>query len=186
MPFEFIPLEIPGVMLIKLKSFGDARGCFRELYKRSDFSHWGIAEQFVQDNYSRSVKGVLRGLHYQKDPAAQGKLVSCISGRIYDVAVDIRKGSTCYGKWVGAELSGENNYMLYVPAGCAHGFQVMSDAAEVIYKCTNEYSAADDRGIIWDDPEIGVKWPLRDPLLSEKDQSHPLLSHADNTFEFKK
>jgi dTDP-4-dehydrorhamnose 3,5-epimerase len=184
MPFEFIPLEIPGLRLIKPRVFGDDRGFFLELYKHSDFSRAGIGERLVQDNYSRSVKRVLRGFHYQKNPKAQGKLISCIKGGIYDVAVDIRKGSPHYGKWVGVELTEENKHLLYVPPGFAHGFQVVSDAAEVMYKCTEEYSAADDRGIIWNDPDINVAWPLRDPLLSEKDKVHPGLKDADNNFLF--
>jgi dTDP-4-dehydrorhamnose 3,5-epimerase len=184
MPFEFVPLEIPDLMLIKPRVFGDDRGCFLELYKRSDFLNAGIREHFVQDNYSQSVKGVLRGLHYQKNPKAQGKLVSCVKGRIYDVAIDIRKGSPHYGKWAGVELTEENRYLLYLPPGFAHGFQVISDSAAVMYKCTKEYSISDDRGVIWNDPGINIVWPLKYPLLSDKDKIHPRLIDADNDFEF--
>ena len=184
MPFEFVSLEIPGLKLIKPLLFGDDRGSFLELYKHSDFSKAGIREHFVQDNYSKSIKGVLRGLHYQKNPKAQGKLVLCIKGRIYDVAVDIRKGSPSYKKWTGVELTEENKYLLYMPPGFAHGFQVMSETAEVMYKCTEEYCPENDRGIIWNDPGIRVVWPLEDPLLSEKDKMHPQLRDADNNFEF--
>ena len=184
MPFEFVPLEISGLKVIKPRLYGDDRGYFLELYKRSDFSKAGIRELFVQDNYSQSVKGVLRGLHYQKNPTAQGKLVSCIKGMIYDVAIDIRKGSPHYGKWAAVELTEENKYLLYVPPGFAHGFQVISDSAAVMYKCTQEYSAVDDRGVIWNDPDINVVWPLKNPLLSEKDKMHPPLTDADNNFEF--
>ena len=185
MPFEFVPLEVPGLTLIKPKLFSDNRGLFLELYKHSDFIKAGIGEHFAQDNYSVSTKRTLRGLHYQKNPKAQGKLVSCVKGRIYDVAVDIRKGSPYYGKWSGVELTEENRYLLYVPPGFAHGFQAMSDSAAVMYKCTCEYSIVDDRGIIWNDPDINVAWPLKNPLLSEKDKMHPLLTDADNNLEFK-
>jgi len=182
MPFEFIPLEITGLTLIKAQVFGDERGFFFETYKYADFSQAGLGENLVQDNYSRSVKGVLRGLHYQKDPKAQGKLVTCIKGRIFDVAIDIRRGSPNYGRWTGVELSEENRHLLYLPPGFAHGFQVMSDCADVMYKCTQEYSPADDRGIIWNDPDINIAWPLQSPLLSEKDKKHPLFRDADNNF----
>lgn len=175
-------LEIPEVILIQAKKFSDDRGFFMETYKHTDFANAGITGQFVQDNHSRSVKGVLRGLHYQKNPHAQGKLVHCLQGRIFDVAVDIRKGSATYGRWVGAELSGDNTLMLYVPAGFAHGFLVLSETAEVLYKCTDEYAPEDDRGIRWDDPAIGIHWPVATPVLSEKDKIHPLLKDADNNF----
>ena len=182
MPFEFKTLEIPGPVLVSPKVFGDDRGFFIELYKHTDFVQGGIEEHLVQDNYSKSSKGVLRGLHYQKTPKAQGKLVMCLKGRIFDVAVDIRTGSPHYEKWVGMELSEQNRLMLYVPPGFAHGFQVLSDTAEVLYKCTNEYSPADDRGIIWNDPEINIFWPIKDPVLSDKDKTHPFLRDADNNF----
>jgi dTDP-4-dehydrorhamnose 3,5-epimerase len=182
MPFTFTELEIPEVILIEPKVFGDDRGFFLETYKHSDFLKAGIVEHFVQDNYSRSVKDVLRGLHYQKNPQAQGKLVQCVKGRIFDVAADIRKGSSSYGKWLGLELSEDNKQMLYIPAGFAHGFLVLSEFAEVMYKCTKEYSPEEDRGVIWNDPEINVAWPVADPILSEKDRAHPFLKHADNNF----
>ncbi len=182
MPFEFVRLAVPGPVLIRPQIFGDDRGFFLELYKHTEFVFNGIQDHLVQDNFSRSGKGVLRGLHYQKAPKAQGKLITCISGEIYDVAVDIRKGSPDFGKWVAAELSSRNRNLLYVPPGFAHGFQVISDTAEVMYKCTDEYSPADDRGIIWNDPDIGVSWPLPDPLLSPKDRVHPRLRDCDNNF----
>jgi dTDP-4-dehydrorhamnose 3,5-epimerase len=184
MPFGFKLLEIPGLVLVQPKVFADDRGFFFELYKHSDFVRGGITEHLVQDNYSKSSEGVLRGMHYQKDPEAQGKLVMCMQGRICDIAVDIRKGSPCYGKWFGVELSRENRLMLYVPAGFAHGFQVLSDTAEVMYKCTKEYSPANDRGIIWNDPDINIAWPLKDPVLSDKDKIHPALRDADNNFNY--
>ncbi|HEY6011171.1 MAG TPA: dTDP-4-dehydrorhamnose 3,5-epimerase [Nitrospirota bacterium] len=182
MPFEFIQTALPGVLLVRPKVFGDERGFFLELYKHTDFVRGGIPEHLVQDNLSRSARGVLRGLHYQKDPHAQGKLVICLRGKIFDVAVDIRAGSPRYGQWVGMDLTEENRQMLYVPPGFAHGFQVKSDSAEVLYKCTGEYSPADDRGIIWNDPDINISWPLGDPVLSGKDREHPRLRDADNNF----
>jgi dTDP-4-dehydrorhamnose 3,5-epimerase len=186
MPFTFTRLSIPDVILIEPRIFADARGFFVETYKYSDFLNIGIREQFVQDNHSRSAHRILRGLHYQKDPHAQGKLVQCLRGNIFDVAVDIRKGSPTFGRWDGVELSEEDHRMLYVPPGFAHGFVVLSGSADVVYKCTGEYSQTDDRGIIWNDPDINIQWPVSDPVLSEKDMKHPLLKDADNNFEYKK
>lgn len=185
MPFDFIETDIPGVILVRPKIFNDARGLFAETYKYSDFLKAGITENFVQDNISRSRKGTLRGLHYQLNPAAQAKLVRCSKGRIFDVAVDIRRGSPYYGRWVGVEMSEEENSMLYIPRGFAHGFVALSDNAEVIYKCSSEYSPAHDRGIIWNDPDIGITWPISEPILSEKDMQHPNLRDADNNFTYK-
>jgi dTDP-4-dehydrorhamnose 3,5-epimerase len=184
MPFEFEPLDLPGLMLVKPRVFDDGRGFFLELYKRSDYVKAGIHEYLVQDNYSKSAQGVLRGLHYQKTPKAQGKLVTCIKGRIFDVAVDIRKGSPFYGRWRGVELTEENKFLLYVPPGFAHGFQVLSEDAEVMYKCTEEYSPSDDRGIIWNDPSLDIAWPIKEPLLSGKDEVHPKFAKAENNFVF--
>jgi dTDP-4-dehydrorhamnose 3,5-epimerase len=183
-PIEFRRLAIPGVILVEPKMFGDERGFFLEAYKHSEFVRAGISEHFVQDNHSRSSRGVLRGLHYQKNPKAQGKLVRCVQGRIFDAAVDIRSGSPTYGRWIGMELSGENPAMLYIPPGFAHGFLTLSETAEVLYKCTEEYSAADDRGIIWNDPDISISWPTEAPVLSGKDRGHPRLRDADNNFVF--
>jgi dTDP-4-dehydrorhamnose 3,5-epimerase len=179
MPFEFRELEIPGVVAVVPRAFGDGRGFFMETYKHSDFATAGIQEQFVQDNHSKSSRHVLRGLHYQKSPNEQGKLVRCIKGRIFDVAVDIGRDSSTFGKWVGLELSEENNVMLYVPPSCAHGFVVLSDTAEVIYKCTKEYSPADERGIIWNDPDINIAWPVGEPILSGRDAENPLLRNSE-------
>ncbi|MHB8844619.1 MAG: dTDP-4-dehydrorhamnose 3,5-epimerase [Nitrospirota bacterium] len=184
MPFKFMTMDIPGIALVEPASFGDERGLFREQYKHSDFVRAGITEHFVQDNLSRSVRKVLRGLHYQLDPKAQGKLVTCLRGSIFDVAVDIRKGSPTYGRWIGRELTGENSLMLYVPAGFAHGFLTLSETAEVLYKCTEEYSPSHDRGIIWNDPQINIAWGVDAPLLSDKDRVHPLLRDAENNFRF--
>ncbi len=187
MPFQFRPQQpIPDVILIEPKAFGDDRGWFMETYKRSEFEANGIRVEFRQDNHSRSTaKGVIRGLHYQKDPAAQGKLVRCVDGAIYDVAVDIREGSPTYGRWVAAELSAEDRRMLWVPPGFAHGFCTLTDASEVVYKATAEYSAPHDRGIRWNDPAIGVTWPVKSPMLSPKDAQAPLLADADNNFQWR-
>jgi len=184
MPFEFKKFDIPDVILIEPKIFGDSRGFFVETYKYSDFKNAGINANFVQDNHSKSQKGVLRGLHYQKNPGAQGKFLRCIRGEIFDVAVDIRKGSPHYGKWAGAVISEENKKMIYIPPGFAHGFLVLSDTAEVLYKTTGEYSPEHERGIIWNDPAIGIDWKIENPLLSDRDKKLPLLKDADNNFQF--
>jgi dTDP-4-dehydrorhamnose 3,5-epimerase len=180
MPFQFQRLSIPDLILIEPVVFADERGFFMETYKSSDFQVFGISEPFIQDNHSSSERGVLRGLHYQLEPKAQGKLVRCIRGSIFDVAVDIRPGSITFGHWDSVELSAGNKRMLFVPPGFAHGFMVMSDMAEILYKCTREYSPVYERGIIWNDPDIGIHWPLANPVLSEKDKLYPGLK--DNRF----
>ena len=182
MPFKFSRLEIPDVILVEPLPFMDNRGVFMELYKYSDFAQAGIKEYFLQDNYSRSAKNVLRGLHYQKHPRAQGKLIRCLKGSIFDVAVDMRKGSPTYSRWVGVELSENNNLMLYIPPAFAHGFVVLSDFAEVLYKCTEEYYSEYERGIIWNDPDVSIKWPVHNPILSEKDKGLPMLKDVGNNF----
>jgi dTDP-4-dehydrorhamnose 3,5-epimerase len=144
----------------------------------------GIHDEFVQDLLSYSIKGILRGLHYQKQPKAQAKLVAVLRGKIFDVAVDIRKGSPTYGKWVGITLSSNDNAMLYVPKGFAHGFCVQSDEAIIFYKLSSEYDANLDRGVAWNDPEIGIKWPIDAPIISNKDTKWPVLRNADNNFVF--
>ncbi len=184
MPFEFERLEIPDVILVKPKVFGDERGFFMETYKASEFKKNGIEYDFVQDNHSRSQKGVLRGLHYQLRPMEQGKLVRCVRGRIWDVAVDIRKGSPWFGKWVAVELSEENKLMLWVPPGFTHGFVALEDGTEVVYKVTKEYAPELDRGIIWNDPDIGIEWPVENPVLSQKDSRLPTLKEAENNFVY--
>ncbi len=179
MSFEFVKLAIEDVILIKPKVFGDNRGFFMESYKKSEFAENGINVDFCQDNHSKSSKGVLRGLHYQLPPKMQGKLVRCPKGKIFDVAVDIRKGSKTFGKWVGEILSEDNFNMLYIPEGFAHGFVVLSETAELLYKATNEYSPENDRGILWNDPDININWGLDfDPMLSEKDKNQPLLKNV--------
>src|SRR5581483_8942439 len=170
MPFTFTPLELPGLILVEPKVFRDPRGWFLEMYKRSDFVKHGIDAHFVQDNYARSVgAGTLRGLHYQLEPAAQGKLIRVVVGEILDVVVDIRKGSPTYGKWEKILLSEENKRMLWVPPGFAHGYCATSEVSEIVYKVTHEYSPTHERAIRWDDPQLAIPWPSQKPLLSEKD-----------------
>lgn len=178
MPFEFEKLPLAGAVLVKPRVFSDARGFFVETYKKAEFAASGISAEFVQDNHSKSSKGVLRGLHYQRGAAAQGKLVRCTAGAILDVGVDIRQGSPTFGRWLSAELTAANAHMLYLPPGFAHGFLVLSETAEMIYKCTTEYAPAQEGGIIWNDPEIGVKWGVETPLLSARDAALPSLKDA--------
>ena len=175
MSFSFSSLEIPDVKLVIPKYYSDERGYFLESFKESEFSANKINAKFVQDNVSFSTKGVLRGLHYQQKPKEQAKLISVISGEIFDVAVDIRKDSTTYGKWVSQILSEKNHKMLYIPEGFAHGFCTLSDTANVFYKVTNEYSPENERGIIWNDPNVSISWPIENLIVSEKDKKLPIL-----------
>ena len=184
MAFKFLRLDIPDVVLIEAQAFKDQRGLFVESYKRSDFSANGIHDIFVQDNYSHSLRRVLRGLHYQKRPKDQAKLVTVLRGEIFDVAVDIRRGSPTYARWVGKVLAAEDCRLLYIPVGFAHGFCVLSEEADVLYKVTAEYAPELDRGVIWDDPEIGIRWPINDPMVSPKDAELPPLHLADNDFRY--
>lgn len=184
MPFEFNPTHIPDIIRIEVRTFADGRGHFMETYRHSAFAEAGIAEIFVQDNLSHSKRGVLRGLHYQKHPAAQGKLVYALRGEVFDVAVDIRKGSPTYGQWVGTILSDRNPQMLYVPPGFAHGFCVLSPDADFVYKVTGEYAPDLERGIVWNDPDIGIKWPVSYPILSGRDAALPRFQDADNDFVY--
>lgn len=179
MPFIFTKCEIPGPVIVEPKVFGDDRGFFLESYKKSDFVNNGIGVEFKQDNHSLSSKGVLRGLHYQKPPFAQAKLVRVVSGAVWDVAVDIRKNSPTFKKWAAVELSGENKKMFYIPEGFAHGFVALTDHVQLMYKCSNEYSPQHDAGIIWNDPELAITWPVSDPLLSDKDLVLPRLKDAE-------
>lgn len=174
---DVIKTALPGVLLLKPKVFADVRGFFLETFNARTFAAAGLPGDFVQDNHSRSQEGVLRGLHYQ-EPNGQGKLVRCTRGSIWDVAVDIRVGSPSFGKWYGVELSEANNLQLWVPAGFAHGFCATASDTDVIYKCTALYDAASDRGIAWNDPDIGIEWPVREPLLSSKDAAAPRLRDA--------
>lgn len=169
------------VLIIQPKVFADHRGFFFESYNEKNFQEAGIDVTFVQDNHSRSTRHTLRGLHYQINPG-QGKIVRTIAGEIFDVAVDIRWNSPTFGKWVGVTLSAENKKQLFVPVGFAHGFCVVSDYAEVIYKCTDYYSPKDERGIMWNDPQIGIQWPTSEPLLSDRDQKHTLLHEIGHDF----
>jgi len=184
MPFAFTPLALPEVVLVEPLVRGDERGYFLESYKHSEFAAAGIGEIFSQVNHSHSIRGVLRGLHYQKPPMAQAKLLMVTYGEIFDVAVDIRHGSPTFGRWVGERLSSENHRALYVPVGFAHGFCVLSEAVDLVYLVSAEFSAPSDRGIRWDDPDIGIPWPLEAPLLSPKDMRHPLLREAEPDFVF--
>lgn len=182
--FNFIETGIQGLVVVEPKVFGDNRGYFMETYHYNDFKEAGLDMVFVQDNQSKSKKGVLRGLHFQKKNP-QGKLVRVVSGEVYDVAVDLRKGSKTYGKWYGVLLSAENKKQFYVPEGFAHGFVVMSETAEFVYKCTRFYDPSDEGGLMWNDPAIGVQWPVPEGaelILSEKDQHHPSLQEFDSPF----
>lgn len=186
--FKFTKAPIEGILIIEPKVFNDDRGFFMEFYNIDEFAKNGFAEKFIQDNHSRSKKGVIRGLHYQIHPYAMGKLVKCASGKIFDVGVDIRKGSPTFGKWYGEILSGENHKMLYFPPGFAHGFLSLEDGTEVIYKCTGVFNAESERAIIWNDPDIGIKWPLdmvEKVIVSERDSKHPRLKDAETNFVYK-
>jgi dTDP-4-dehydrorhamnose 3,5-epimerase len=182
MPFTFEPLEISEVILVHATRHRDARGFFQESYRASAFAEAGIRATFVQDNLARSTQGVLRGLHYQLPPAAQGKLVGVVRGSVFDVAVDLRVGARSYGRWVGRTLDAERGELLWIPPGFAHGYLVLSDVAEVAYKVTAEYAAPLDRGVLWNDPAIGIDWPVRDPVVSAKDETQPTLADAENPF----
>ena len=179
--FLFKETSIKGVYKIDVKKYGDNRGYFMETYKKTDFDEAGLVYNFVQDNQSKSKKGVLRGLHFQKK-YPQAKLVRCIEGEVFDVCVDLRPGSPTYGKWEGVVLSAEKGNQFMIPRGFAHGFLVLSDTATFCYKCDELYHPEDEGGLMWDDPEIDIKWPFKDGvLLSEKDKVHPLLKdlHVD-------
>lgn len=175
MPFKFKELEIPGLMLIEPKVFSDDRGFFMETYKESEFMENGIREKFVQDNFSKSSKDVIRGLHFQIEPKAQGKLVQVVSGKVWDVAVDLRDNSPTYLKWIGLELDDVTRKMFYIPPGFAHGFAALSDEVIFQYKCTNEYDMIAERGIRWDDTDIGIDWPVENPTVSDRDRGLPFL-----------
>jgi dTDP-4-dehydrorhamnose 3,5-epimerase len=172
---KFTELEIPGLIHIERDLWGDSRGFFLEVFHEKKYAGGGIGKPFVQDNHSHSVRGVLRGLHCQRRQP-QAKLISVLRGEIFDVAVDIRRGSPAFGKSVGLVLSDKNHAQLYVPEGCLHGFCVLSESADVLYKCTELYIPADEQGIIWNDPTFGIEWPLKDPVLSPKDAKLPRFS----------
>jgi dTDP-4-dehydrorhamnose 3,5-epimerase len=172
------PIDIPDVLLLEPSVLSDHRGWFAETYHERRYCEAGITEHFVQDNCSRSVRNTLRGLHFQ-EPHAQGKLVMALEGTVYDVVVDIRKGSPTFGKWYGIELSEKNLYQMYIPPGCAHGFCVTSETATFLYKCTAYYSPKDERGILWNDPVLEILWPISEPILSQKDQAYRTLKGMD-------
>jgi dTDP-4-dehydrorhamnose 3,5-epimerase len=179
---EFEPTAIPDVVLIRPKVFGDARGFFLESWEERKFAAAGITAKFVQDNHSRSARHTLRGLHYQvRQP--QGKLVRVVTGSVFDVAVDIRRSSPTFGRWIGTTLSAENRHMLWVPAGFAHGFVVLSESADFLYRCTDFYAPPNERAIRWNDPDLGIAWPLGEgvePILSSKDAAAPRFQDAEH------
>jgi dTDP-4-dehydrorhamnose 3,5-epimerase len=171
---KVVETSLPGAVIIEPQVFGDSRGYFYESYNKAKYAEAGITSEFVQSNVSRSAKGVLRGLHYQW-PNPQGKLVSVLEGEVFDVAVDIRRGSPTFGQWAGVMLSSENKRHFWIPEGYAHGFCVLSDFATFAYQCTAQYDRAADAGVRWNDADIGIDWPVSHPLLSEKDEKAPLL-----------
>ena len=173
---KLIPTRFDSVWIIAPRVFQDARGWFLESWNRRAFALAGIPVDFVQDNHSLSRRNVLRGLHFQSPPRAQAKLVRCVAGKIWDVVADIRRGSPTYGQWEGIELDAETQRLVFVPIGFAHGFCALSETAEVHYKCSDYYAPEHSCGVRWDDPAIGVAWPVREPLLSEQDRRHPLLA----------
>jgi dTDP-4-dehydrorhamnose 3,5-epimerase len=179
MPFLFKLLSIPGVILVEPKVFPDDRGYFLETFKSSDFLANNIPNKFVQDNLSFSRKNVIRGMHFQNKPKEQGKLVSVIKGRVLDVAVDIRRESPTFMKWIAVELNDSQHAMLYIPEGLAHGFLSLTEGVHLLYKCTKEYDPKLDSGFRWDDPDIGIKWPVNNPVISEKDRQLPYLKQLD-------
>ncbi len=168
---------LPGVLLFEPQVFGDARGFFMETFQAHRYAEAGVRASFVQDNLSRSVKGTLRGLHLQ-EPRPQGKLVQALAGAVFDVAVDVRKGSPHFGKWYGVELSEANRRQLWIPPGFAHGFCVLSDSADFSYKCSELYAPESERSVLWNDPDLGIDWPVKEPLLSKKDAGAPRLKDA--------
>lgn len=184
MPFEFLKTSLPGVILIRAKAFPDQRGSFAELYQQSAFEGYGIRARFVQDNLSRSVRGALRGLHYQLAPHAQGKLVSVLKGEIYDLVLDLRQGSPTFGDWRGRRLSADAPEMLYIPEGFAHGFQSLREGTVVHYKLTAEYAPDFEAGILWNDPELGIPWPIERPVLNERDRAWPSFGDAEMNFRY--
>ncbi|GMW00588.1 MAG: dTDP-4-dehydrorhamnose 3,5-epimerase [Candidatus Hydrogenedentota bacterium] len=184
MPVKFISTEIPAVLEVHCGVAGDDRGFFSEIYSEKTWTEVGYAMRFVQDNISQSVKGTLRGLHYQNKPHAQGKLIRVMRGSIYDVAVDIRKGSPTFGKWVGREMSAKNKMAMWVPEGFAHGFIALEDETLIMYKCTDFYAPQSQHTILWNDPKVNIQWPMEPLVLSEKDAVAPVLDEADYNFVY--
>jgi len=184
MAFSFEPTEIPDVVLVRPETHHDRRGFFKEVYQREAFHQAGIDANFQQDNVTRSGRGVLRGLHYQLPPGAQGKIIGVIQGAIYDVAVDLRHGSPAFGRWVGRALDDTEGAMLWIPAGFAHGYAVLSETADVSYKVTGSYRPDLARGIAWDDPELAIDWQVEAPILSDADRAQPSFADCENTFRY--
>ncbi len=181
--FNFVYVkEIQGLILVEPLTHSDERGYFMETYRADEFEKAGIKDEFVQDNYSMSVRGVIRGLHFQVKPHVQSKLVRCVRGEIYDVAVDLRRRSKTFGKWLGVNLSGTNKRMLYIPAGFAHGFSTLSDEAEVLYKVDESYSREDERGIVFNDPHLAIDWKVDKPVVSSKDKALPGFDKEEEYF----
>lgn len=178
-----IETTLPGVLIVEPDVFADSRGFFFESYSQRRYAEHGITDAFVQDNHSLSVRGTLRGLHYQAKPG-QAKLVRVARGSVFDVAVDIRWGSPTFGRWVGVELSAENKRQLYIPVGFAHGFCVTSEVAEFLYKCSSYYAPDLERGIAWDDPALAIAWPAEEPILSDRDRRHPRLAEAGRDYVY--
>ena len=187
MEISVVPTRIPGLVVIETAVFEDERGFFIEAYDRRNYAAHGIGEEFVVDNHSRSKRGVLRGIHYQDESAPMGKLVRCVHGAIFDAAVDLRAGSPTLGQWVAVELTAENRKQLMVPVGFGHAFQALSDGAEVIYKCSGYYTPAAEGGVAWNDPDVGIEWPIAAPILSRRDRDqvslreylrHPAFQYA--------
>lgn len=180
MPFAFTPYQLSGLVRIEARIMRDERGWFQETYQRSAFRAAGIDVEFSQENVSWSARrGTLRGLHYQLAPSAQGKLVRCVAGRIFDVAVDMRRGSAAFARWAAIELAADDGVLLWIPPGFAHGFQALADGSALAYKTTAEYSPADERGIRWNDPRIKVSWPIADPVLSARDGRLPTVADTE-------
>lgn len=180
---ERLPTKLAGVVLLEPRVHGDERGFMVETFRHDAWAEEGVEVEFVQHNHSRSARGTLRGLHFQTEPG-QAKLVRCARGRIFDVAVDLRRGSPTYGQWEGHELDDERHRQLFVPAGCGHGFAVLSEVADVAYQLSSLYDPATEAGIAWDDPDIGVEWPVEDPLLSERDKKAPRLAEIAGELPF--
>jgi dTDP-4-dehydrorhamnose 3,5-epimerase len=184
MPFEFTETKLVDVILVTPKVFPDSRGSFWECYKKSDFAANGIADDFVQDNHSISHKNVVRGLHFQRPPQDQAKLVRCTAGVVFDVVVDIRCGSPTFGQWEGFTLSSDNRKILYVPTGFAHGFASLADNSELSYKVSQEFHAPSEGSVAWDDSDLKIDWPVDSPMISEADQGNPLLRQLPDVFQF--
>jgi dTDP-4-dehydrorhamnose 3,5-epimerase len=186
--FKVTKTPLAGLLIIEPHPFADDRGFFMEFLNRDEFARFGLRENWVQLNQSRSKKGVVRGLHYQINPSPMGKLVKCVRGKIFDVGVDIRQGSPTWGKWFGETLTAENHQMLYFPPGFAHGFLALEDGTEVVYACTGVFAPHDERALLWNDPDIGIKWPLDQIngklVVSERDQKHPGLKNCATNFVY--